>query len=365
MPASFPSLNLKNTFLRWIRASAFILVLGGLAACSLFEKPVSDAIMSSENYNPQTGSFFNSDGSENKKTAGQLFKMAKAFFTREKDPLEDTGFPALDPAAQPDSPTGRQVTWIGHSTLLVSINGQHILTDPIFIGRASPFSFIGPKRAGKPAMEITELPPIDAVVISHNHYDHLSLPSLKALYQHQPDVHYFVPLGLSRLLQKVGITNITELDWWQSATHNGIEFTAAPVQHWSSRSSFDRNQTLWGGWMVKWPHFSFYFAGDTGYSGDFIQTREKLGTPDLAAIPIGAYNPREFMKASHVNPEEAVQIFKDLMPEQAIAIHWGTFKLTLEPLQEPPLRLTAALEKAGIEATRFLALTHGQKLPLE
>ena len=365
MPAFISFFKLKNTLYRWIRASAFILVLSGLAACSLFERPASDAIMSSENYNPQTGRFFNSDGSENKKSAGQLFKMAKAFFTREKDPLEDIGFPVLNPAAQPDSPTGRQVTWIGHSTLLVSINGQHILTDPIFIGRASPFSFFGPKRAGKPAMEITELPPIDAVVISHNHYDHLSLPSLKALHESQPDIHYFVPLGLSDLLQKAGIINITELDWWQSATHNGIELTATPVQHWSSRRGFDRNRTLWAGWMLKWPHFSFYFAGDTGYSDDFIQTREKLGAPDLAAIPIGAYNPREFMKASHVNPEEAVQIFKDLMPKQAISIHWGTFKLTLEPLQEPPVRLTAALEEEGIEATRFLALTHGQKLPLE
>jgi len=365
MSASFFSIPQKKALKQWLIPAVLILAFGGLAGCSLFEKPVSDAVMNSENYNPQTGRFHNSDGRENRKTAGQLFKMAKAFFGREKDPLEDTGFPVLNPAAQPDSPTGRQVTWIGHSTLLVSINGQHILTDPIFIGRASPFSFLGPKRVGRPAMQISELPAIDAVVISHNHYDHLSLPSLKALYQSQPDIHYFVPLGLSELLQKAGITNITELDWWQSATHNEIEFTATPVQHWSSRNSFDRNRTLWAGWMVKWPHFSFYFAGDTGYSGDFIQTRERLGAPDLAAIPIGAYNPREFMKASHVNPEEAVQIFNDLMPGQAVAIHWGTFKLTLEPLQEPPLRLAAALTKAGIGATRFLALTHGQKLPLE
>jgi L-ascorbate metabolism protein UlaG (beta-lactamase superfamily) len=322
-------------------------------------------MLKSVNFNAETGRFHNSDGSENKKSPGQLFKMAKAFLTRAKDPLEDKGFDTLSPADQPDSLTGRQVTWVGHSTLLVSINGQHILTDPIFIGRASPFSFMGPKRAGKTPLAITELPPIDAVIISHNHYDHLSIPSLKALNELQPDIQYFVPLGLTDLLKKAGIIQITELDWWQSASHNNIEFTATPVHHWSSRRGFDRNETLWSGWMVKWPEFSFYFAGDTGYSSDFRETRKRLGTPDLATIPIGAYNPRPFMKASHVNPEEAVQIFTDLMPKQAVAVHWGTFKLTLEPLQEPPLRLTAALRNAGIEETRFLALQHGQKLHLE
>jgi L-ascorbate metabolism protein UlaG (beta-lactamase superfamily) len=280
-------------------------------------------MLKSKNFDTETGRFHNSDGSENKKSPSQLFKMAKAFLTRAKDPLEDKGFDTLSPADQSDSPTGRQVTWVGHSTLLVSINGQHILTDPIFIGRASPFSFMGPKRAGK------------------------------------------TPLGLIDLLKKAGIIQITELDWWQSASHNNIEFTATPVHHWSSRRGFDRNKTLWSGWMVKWPEFSFYFAGDTGYSSDFRETRKRLGAPDLAAIPIGAYNPRPFMKASHVNPEEAVQIFTDLMPKQAVAVHWGTFKLTLEPLQEPPLRLTAALRNAGIEETRFLALQHGQKLHLE
>ena len=347
------------------RLIMLVICVSLFTSCSILQNSESDAMLKSENYNPETGRFHNSDGSENRKTPGQLFKMATAFFTRDKDPLEENGFNVLDPSAQPDSPTGRQVIWIGHSTLLVSNGSQHILTDPIFLGRASPFSFIGPKRAAPPALTVQELPPIEAIIISHNHYDHLSLPSLKALNKSQPDIHYFVPLGLAELLKKAGITQITELDWWQSATHNNIKFTATPVRHWSSRGGFDRNHTLWAGWMVDWSDFRFYFAGDTGYSSDFAETRKRLGQPDLAAIPIGAYDPRDFMKASHVNPEEAVQIFTDMMPKQAVAVHWGTFKLTLEPLEEPPLRLREAMRNAGIEESRFLALKHGQKLPLE
>lgn len=335
------------------------------SACGLSSNPPSKAMVNSQNFNPDTKTFHNRDGSENRKTAGQLFKMAKAFITRPKDPLENIGFEVLAPADQPDSPTGKQALWLGHSTVLMSHHDQHVLSDPIFIGRASPFGFMGPKRVTPLPLKLEELPKIDAIILSHNHYDHLSLPSLSALHKLQPDIHYFVPLGLASLVKKAGITQITELDWWQTAEHRGMQFTATPVQHWSSRRGFDRNQTLWSGWMVKWPDFSFYFAGDTGYSDDFTETRKRLGAPDFAAIPIGAYEPRDFMKASHVNPAEAVKIFQDLQPKQAIAIHWGTFKLTLEPLSEPPKKLQRALQEAGINARLFQALKHGQKLALE
>lgn len=319
-------------------------------------------IEASAHFNKTEGRFENTDGTANEKSVGALSELAGAYFSRPDDPNEVTGFPLLDPNSQPDS--ARQAIWIGHSTLLVSIDGVSVLTDPVFSERASPVSFAGPKRVVPPALTVAELPALNAVLISHSHYDHLDLPSLKELHNRQPGVTFLVPLGLKGLLHGAGIDKVVELDWWDTVMVGRVKFTATPVRHWSSRTPFDRNQTLWSGWMVNFPDYAFYFAGDSGYTADFKQTRERLGAPDLAAIPIGAYDPRDFMKASHMNPEEAVQAFADLNAKQAIAIHWGTFKLTLEPLAEPPVRLRGALAKETIAEDRFLALTHGQKLPL-
>ncbi len=317
--------------------------------------------MQSPQFDHNTGLFHNSDGSANKKSASEMFGLVKAMWKREQDPNEKTGFPVLNPEMQKDSQIGRQALWIGHSTLMVSIDGINLLTDPVFSERASPFSFAGPKRVTALPLTIPELPKIDVVLISHNHYDHLSLPSLKALYNAQPEIHYFVPLGLAEIIRSAGISRVTELDWWQTIQHGKLEITSTAVRHWSSRKGFDRNRTLWSGWWVNWPDFSFYFAGDTGYSDDFKQTYARFGAPDLAAIPIGAYLPRPFMKDAHVNPDEAVQIFQDLQPKRAIAIHWGTFKLTSEPLAEPPARLKQALKAQKIPESRFRVLQHGQK----
>ena len=209
------------------------------------------------------------------------------------------------------------------------------------------------------------MPELTAILISHNHYDHLDLPSLTELTKRQPEIIFLVPLGLKSLLNNNGIINVSELDWWQQTKIGEATFTATPVRHWSSRSQFNRNKTLWAGWMVNWPDYSFYFAGDSGYTDDFAITKQRLGAPDLAALPIGAYAPRNFMKDSHMTPEEAVQAFEDMEALQAVAIHWGTFKLTIEPLAEPPKRLRAELARRGLGANRFLALTHGQKLPLQ
>ena len=322
----------------------------------------STRIEASAQFNKAEGRFENTDGTANEKSFGSLAGLAKDYVNRKDDPHEKTGFPLLDPNSQPDSP--RQAIWIGHSTVLVSIDGVNVLTDPVFSDRASPVSFAGPKRVVPPAFELSALPAIDAVVISHSHYDHLDLPSLKALSVKQPQVRFLVPLGLKTLLNKAGISTVIELDWWEETMVGDVKFTATPVRHWSSRTPFDRNQTLWSGWMVNFPDYAFYFAGDSGYTADFTRTRERLGAPDLAAIPIGAYDPRDFMKASHMNPEEAVSAFEDLQAGRAIAIHWGTFKLTLEPLAEPPVRLRAELARKNMAEDLFLALRHGQKLPL-
>ncbi len=336
-----------------------------LPGCSIFTDHESIIYSESPQFNNNTKRFQNSNGISNSKSTFEIMSFVSDFLNRANDPVEKFGLPLLDPKSQKNSPIGRQIVWIGHSTLLLTIDGVTILTDPIFSPRASPFSPFGPKRVVPPSLEIKDLPKIDAVIISHNHYDHLDLESLKKINRIQPEIRYFVPLGLKSILINSGILRVKELDWWDSASFAGLKFTSTPVRHWSSRSFFDRNKTLWTGWMVEWPKYRFYFAGDTGYSNDFIETRLRLGSPDLAAIPIGSYEPRNFMKQSHINPEESVRVFEDLSAKQAVSIHWGTFKLTTELLDEPPKRLLAEIKRRGINPKKFLSLIHGQKLLLD
>ncbi|OUT97032.1 MAG: Zn-dependent hydrolase [Betaproteobacteria bacterium TMED41] len=338
-----------------------LLFLNGCGSLKILEE---SPYLYSPQYNSETNRFNNSNGESNNKSFFEFLTFAYNFFTRPFDEIEEIGFPILDPFTQKDSLSGRQIVWIGQSTLLLTIDGVTILTDPVFSMRASPFTFIGPKRVTPPAMKVPDLPKIDAVVISHNHYDHLDIESLKQINRLQPNIRYFVPLGIKQILLENGLKFVHELDWWENLTFNELTFTATPVNHWSSRSINDRNKTLWSGWMIEWPKYRFYFAGDTGYSNDFITTRNRLGSPDLAAIPIGAYEPRSFMKKSHVNPEESVRIFEDLSAKLAVAIHWGTFKLTTELLEEPPERLRNELKKKKINPSKFLSLKHGQKLHL-
>ena len=255
------------------------------------------------------------------------------------------------------------VMWVGHASILINHSDLTILTDPQFSEYASPFSFIGPRRITPAPFALSDLPQIDIVIISHNHFDHLDEHSIRQISLDQPKAKFLVPLGLKKLLVKWGVKDVTELDWWQQIKIKGTTFQPTPVQHWSKRSAFDRNKTLWAGWMTQWQDYSFYFTGDTGYSNDFKEIFKKLGAPDLAAIPIGAYEPRKFMRSSHINPEEAVKVFNDLGAKYAIAIHWGTFKLTLEKMDEPPHRLEQALESAGVSKTRFKVLKHGEFWP--
>jgi N-acyl-phosphatidylethanolamine-hydrolysing phospholipase D len=256
----------------------------------------------------------------------------------------------------PDS-SAIQITWIGHSTFLVQVAGINILTDPVFGERASPFSWIGPKRRVPPPCKLEELPHIDAVVISHDHYDHLDKWTIKRL---GGKPHYFVPLGLKKWFNDLEISNVTELDWWQSASFDRLVFRAVPSQHFSARSPFNRNGTLWGGWVIETGHGKVYFAGDAGYSPHFKEIGERAGPIKIALLPIGAYNPRWFMKPVHMNPPEAVQAFIDLKAEQAIAMHWGTFKLTMEPMGEPPLFLKASLKERSIDEEKFRVMKFGE-----
>ena len=253
--------------------------------------------------------------------------------------------------------------WIGHSTFLIKKNGVSILTDPIFSDRASPLKLVGPKRLIPPAISINSLPRIDIVTVSHNHYDHLDIPSLKEIYKLYPDTLFFVPKGDLKLLKKNGIKNVFEFSWWESFNFKDINLTFTPVQHWSKRALFDRNKSLWGGWFYKYNDYSIYHAGDTGYSEDFVNTKLKLGSPKYAFIPIGAYDPEWFMKESHVNPEEAVQIMLDLEAESSFGMHWATFKLTDEDTLEPKERLYLAIDNKNL--INFSAPLPGQVIRLE
>ena len=268
------------------------------------------------------------------------------------------------------------VTWIGHATMLVQASGLNVLTDPVFSERASPVQFAGPKRAQPPGLRIDELPPIDVVVLSHNHYDHLDKNSVKALAGiAQAATLFIVPLGLKDWFSEQGIHNVKELDWWESVTVNGVEFVFTPVQHWSARALGDKSQTLWGGWAVFGPDFHWYFSGDTGYSQDFLDTQKRFaprqtaalgGGFDIALIAVGAYEPRWFMKEQHVNPAEALQIHQDLQAKRSVGVHWGTFALTDEPLDQPPADLATALAAKGLTQEDFFLMAVGEtrRLPL-
>ena len=275
--------------------------------------------------------------------------------------------------AVPSPAPAPAVTWIGHATALVQAGGLQVLTDPVFSERASPVSWAGPRRKTPPGVALDALPPIDVVVISHSHYDHLDKDSLVQLHQRGQRLGhamaFLVPLGLKGLLAGWGIAGVQELDWWQSARIGGTDFFLTPVQHWSARGLFDRNHTLWGGWAVFGPDLHWYFAGDTGYSPDFAQTRQHFagrqspalgGGFDLALLPVGAYEPRWFMQRQHVNPAEAVRMHQDLGARRSIGMHWGAFELTDEPLDQPPRDLQAARNAAGLAPGAFALLAVGE-----
>lgn len=262
------------------------------------------------------------------------------------------------------SESNNYAVWIGHSTYLLKKGGLTILIDPVFSKRASPISIAGPKRLITPAISIKELPTIDVILVSHNHYDHLDIKSLKTLFSLNPESLFLVPKGDKKLLLKSGINNVTEFIWWDDIKIKDSIFTFTPVQHWSARGIRDRNRSLWGGWFVQFPEYSIYHAGDTGYSSDFKETKEKLGSPDFAMIPIGGYSPRWFMSHHHVKPSESIQIAKDLGALRSFGMHWGTFILTDEDILEPPKLIFEELKKLNLPRDFFKTPKPGELIPL-
>jgi N-acyl-phosphatidylethanolamine-hydrolysing phospholipase D len=252
------------------------------------------------------------------------------------------------------------ITWVGHSTFLIQLDGLNILTDPHWGERASPVQFAGPRRLVPPGMRFEDLPPIHAVVISHDHYDHLDAGTISRLAsEHAPT--FFVPLGLKPWLLDHGARDVVELDWWQSREFRGLTFTCTPAQHSSGRGFRDQNLTLWSSWAVAGRTRRLFFAGDTGYFSGGKEIGERLGPFDVAAIPIGGYSSYDKRHPNHVNPEEAVQFFEDVKGRLMVPMHWGTFDLNREPFKEPPQRLQREALRLGLEE-RIAVLSPGQSI---
>ena len=250
------------------------------------------------------------------------------------------------------------VTFIGHATFLIQTAAGNLMTDPMYSEHAGPFNLAGPKRVRQPAIRFEDLPPISTVLLSHNHYDHCDLATLRKL-AHKFDPLVVTLLGNSRLVRSAGIRRVEELDWWQAATSSALPITATPAHHFSARTPFDRNRALWGGFVFTVGDRRIYFAGDSAYAGFFREIPERLGSIDLALLPIGAYEPRWFMRSVHMNPAEAVRAHLDLGAPESIGMHFGTFQLTLEGIEEPMRALETARRDAGVPASRFRTLDFG------
>ena len=267
-------------------------------------------------------------------------------------------FPVAAPAiAYPRvGATGFSATWIGHSTVLLQLGGLNILTDPVFSQRAFPVQWMGPRRIMDPALSLEKLPPLDIVLLSHNHYDHLDKPATTWIATMHPGASWVVPLGVGKYVRAFGVRSVIELDWWQETLVYDLRITATPARHFSARRLGDRNRTLWCGFALERNGKRAYFTGDTAYHSEFRKIGAACGPFDFVMIPIGAYDPRWFMHIVHVDPEEAVRIYQDLTAAHSggrwplmLGVHWGTFRLTDEPMDEPPRRTAERWRAVGLD----------------
>lgn len=254
------------------------------------------------------------------------------------------------------------ITFVNHSTLLIQWDGINILTDPIWSQRAGPLQGLGPKRVCEPGINFEDLPPIDLVLISHNHYDHMDLSTLRQI-QNQFHPLFITGLGNRDYLERKKLENVIELDWWQKITPKAhIDITFVPSKHFSMRNVWNRNKTLWGGFVLKKEDELLYFAGDTAYGAHFKEIRNHFGSPKIAFLPIGAFEPRWFMEIVHMSPDEAIQAHQDLGSPKSIAIHFGTFRLADEDFDAPARLLNIGLKKNKISEEEFLILKPGESV---
>jgi L-ascorbate metabolism protein UlaG (beta-lactamase superfamily) len=306
-----------------------------------YDGPVSDHF---------DGRFFNIAPATTDKTFADIRRWRK---TSRRTPWP--GHVTVHPTVPEARVDGTRITLVGHATVLIQIGGLNLLTDPVWSDRCSPVQFAGPKRVCAPGVRFEDLPPIDAVLLSHNHYDHLDVATMRRLVtRHDPLI--VTPLGNDTLVRRIAPkARIVTGDWWDERELPGASVTFVPAQHWSQRSINDRRMALWCGFHVRAGGHSVYFAGDTGYGdGSLFHTiRQRLGSPDIALLPIGAYAPRWFMRDQHTDPAEAVRIMQHLDARHALAIHWGVFPLSDEGRDEPVHALAHALAEQAIAHGRF------------
>ena len=306
--------------------------------------------------------FHNLDGVDTGGSLGKLLRwklLGGRAAPWPRQPPVETVIPTLPTNIGPDEIAA---TFVGHSTFLFQFaNGLNVLTDPVWSDRVSPVKFAGPRRVRPPAIAFDALPPVQLVLVSHGHYDHLDLTTLRRLDERFNPL-FLTGLGNHAFLRGCGLRQVEELDWWQSHRFPGLEVTFTPAQHWSKRSATRKNDTLWGGFWVRSDKLRVFFAGDSGLGRHFALIRERLGAPDLALLPIGAYEPRWFMRAQHMNPEDAVQAHRTLASHRSVAMHFGTFQLTDESIDQPVIDLAAALNSRRIDPAEFIVPRFGETI---
>jgi L-ascorbate metabolism protein UlaG (beta-lactamase superfamily) len=339
---------------RWTRCRELIVELArlpqSLAGGPGYHGPRSDHFDGEHFFNP---------GASAGRSFGDLLRWQR---TRHATPWprwrEHGDIPALPVELAADQ---MAVTLINHVSFLIQLPGLNVLTDPVYSERASPVSWAGPRRVHAPGIAIEQLPAVDLVFVSHNHYDHMDLAALRRLARvHAP--LFLTGLGNGPFLRQQGITPVIELDWWEQTSVRGVQLTFTPAQHWSSRGPGRRNHTLWGGLWLASAQQQLYFAADTGYSPWFAQLRRRLGAPSLALLPIGAYEPRWFMRDQHMNPDDSVRAHLDLAAQKSVAMHFGCFRLTDEGIDEPVLALERACRAHGVSPEAFHVPEPGRTL---